>query len=209
MTVWVIFTKKVNAEMLLSELIQNIDKSKKNSSNPDIEHYANALGVITNSFFAQSDKLQVFWLWKRYDSDSYVGIEAIYLDDEFIGLNTTTGKNSGDGELEFVSKEASVKLREHILTLMHDEEENVAIINMSEEMGEGVPVSYSSELLTKKLFCTFKNETVNITQSWSGDKDYKKWSLVEVESELGVVEIRSLKEGLLVPYCEANQQYQI
>jgi len=192
--------------MILRELIKNIDKSEKNSNSPNIEHYANELGLINNSWWGESNKISVFWLWKRYDTDSYVGIEAIYLDDEFIGLNTTAGRKNGDGDLEFVSKDASVKLRDHILSLSQDDEEDeVSVINMDEEMGEGVPISYSSELLTKKLFCTVNKETVHVTDSWERDKDHKKWSLVEVKSESGVTETRNLKKGLVVPYCQANQ----
>lgn len=191
--------------MILSELIKNIDKSEKNSNSPNIDHYANELGVINNSWFGEAEKIQVFWLWKCYDTDSYVGIEAIYLENEFIGLNTTTGRKNGDGDLEFFSKDASIKLRDYILSLSQDDEEDeVSIIDMAEEMGEGVPISYSSELLTKTLFCTINNETVNVTNSWERDKDYKQWSMVEIKYESGTTETRSLKEGLVVPYCQAN-----
>jgi hypothetical protein len=197
---------KENTVMILSELISNIDKSEKNSNSPDIEHYSNELGVINNSWFDEPDKIKVFWLWKRYDTGSYVGIEAIYLEDEFIGLNTTTGRKNGKGELEFVSKEAPIKLREYIVSLMNDDddEDNISIIDMTEEMGEGIPLSYSSQLLTKKLFCTLNNETVYVTDSWERDKDHKKWSLVEVKNESGTSEIRNLNKGLVIPYCQAN-----
>lgn len=192
--------------MTLRELIHNIDKSDRNSNHPNIDHYANELDLICNSWFSEASKIQVFWLWKRYDTDTYVGTEAIYLENEFIALNTTTGRRNGSGDLEFVSKEASIKLRKYIVSLMNDneEEDNIPLIDMDEEMGVGIPISYGSELLTKTLFCTATNETVHVTNSWEGHSDIEKWSLVEVKTASGESEVRNLKEGLVVPYCQAS-----
>lgn len=188
--------------MKLKDLVLNVDKSDMNSSYVDISHLAYQFDISTYDYFDEQDLLKSYWLWKRYDTDTYVGIEAYFLNDEFVGINTTTGRKNGGGELEFVSKEAANKVKDFILTLIQDnEEDTISIIDMEEEMGLGLPISYSSELLTSTLYHPLSNQLVDVTQKWPHHEDYKRWGLVNVRFQDGNEGVLSLYEDLLVPYC--------
>lgn len=189
--------------MKLIELINNIDKSDKNSSWVDFSHVMSELSMSYYSLgdaFHQQTRLKAYWLWKRYDTDTYVGIEAFFLDDEFVFLNTTTGRKNGDGDIEFKDKASKDKVFAYLLTLMEDDEDQCSYIdNLDEDMGFGAPVFYSSELLTDNLL-NKNGDKFLVTETYSRDKDSDKWSLVKVKDEQGKEQVVELDE-LLVPYC--------
>jgi len=187
--------------MKISELLAKINKSDKNSNWVHLDEISNELGL--NLYITEKNtELKSYWLWKKYDTDSYVGLEAFFLKDEFVLLTMQNGRKS-DTNYEWASKELKNKVINYIISLEDttEDEDNSEYVDFDEELGNGVSVSYSSQLLTNNVIYKKTGEMVNITDSWANEKDCKKWSLVEITFESGDTKIVKLDNDITIPFC--------
>lgn len=87
--------------------------------------------------------IKQYYVYKHLCSDTWVGLKAIYLDDELVGYSNQTSRKGGI-EYAFVSEEAAIKLREFILSCCDNE---VLLISNEEEIADYHNCYYASQLL--------------------------------------------------------------
>tara|TARA_R110000851_G_scaffold72413_21_gene160506 strand:- start:2887 stop:3471 length:585 start_codon:yes stop_codon:yes gene_type:complete len=190
--------------MNILDLVKNIDKSEYNSNWVDSNHYAESLGIAHCNSLDVCPGLKSYWIWKRYDTDSYVGLEFIFLNDEFIATNTTTGRKNGDGEINYLNQEVADKLRDLLLQLLnHAYPEDIApLIDLNATFDDiGYKVDYTSELLTSTVYHIESQQYVSVAQKFVNEQIPGRYmpSVIKIKFNSGETEYVDIS-SCLVPY---------
>lgn len=138
--------------MKIRDLINAVDRSEKNTSSADIDIFCQALDLDQpgwNVTFDKDNRVTAHWLVKWYCTDTWVGYQVFYMDNEPVAVSTQLARKSSEN-LEFVSLEAATKVRAYILECLGEKEFSPSIANLDEETDPYYTVSYSSQLLVKK-----------------------------------------------------------
>ena len=187
--------------MKLRELIKRVDKSDKNKTSIDPTELAELFGyydMLSIDSYEEFDKRMIgYWIHVTIDTDTWVGIEACFLDGEFVMLRTQTARKS-DENYEFKDVESKNKVKNFIFSYIDEEDNFQYIENLDEEMNEGIQAMYSSELLTDKLIDENGN-SYTIVEKYPRDKDFEKIKIAKVVDSKGNESIKKL-EDLLIPY---------
>jgi hypothetical protein len=185
--------------MKLKEIIENIDKSKKNSSYIDVQELARQEFDIQIGYEQELNRITAYYFLKWYCTDSYVGGRAYFLDDKFIAISSQTGRKMNE-DFIWVSQEAFSETKKYILTLIEEQvDREISPLDMEEEWGIGAHISYSSQLLTDKVVFEPTGEKVDVVETYHSVGDIKSWSTVKIKFENGKEEIVNMK-NILVPY---------
>lgn len=187
--------------MKLKELIEKVVKEPHNQSSTDPQELAELFGFYgilhIDDYQAFDSRMTGYWIHATMDSDTWVGLEAHFLDGEFVMLRGQKGRKS-DVQIEFKDKEAKEKVKEFIFSYIEDEDNINYIKNINEEMYFGVPASYSDELLTDKLYDKEGNE-FKIIEKFPRDNDFEKRKIVKVLDKNNNEYEKKLYD-LLIPY---------
>lgn len=115
--------------MKLLNALQDVIKTPENSSTVDSEGLLNSLGM--NYEVLNWDKyekgLVAYWVISRYCTDSYVGLQAIYLNGELVAYSQQEGRKC-DYEVTFLNIEAAKAVKDFVVSCMetHEDEFEVA-----------------------------------------------------------------------------------
>lgn len=146
------------------KIISEIDFSnKKLKSDPDWENLSSIFNI--NLDWSDDTRLKSYYIKIHYCTDSYVGIKAYFLDDEFIALSNQIGRKYPE-EFDFVSTEIAEKVKDYLLTLLEPEEHsaNVSVIDyLDEEIPNTYKIEYNTQILQKKAI--YKGERVDIIKT--------------------------------------------
>lgn len=165
----------------LRKLISEIDKSKEDHI--DWEVLSNIFD-IHDLYYSEDTRLKCYFIKKWYCTDSFVGIRAYFLDDEFICLSNQTGRKMKQ-EFSFVSRESALKLKDYLESLIEDEEPNYRFdiidqTSLDEEIPSTYKIEYNSEILHKQAF--LNNEKVDIVKtSYPWEEKDKYFHTVKVK----------------------------
>lgn len=146
------------------KIISEIDFSnKKLKSDPDWENLSSIFNI--NLDWSDDTRLKSYYIKIHYCTDSYVGIKAYFLDDEFIALSNQIGRKYPE-EFDFVSTEIAEKVKDYLLSLLEPEEHsaNVSVIDyLDEEIPNTYKIEYNTQILQKKAI--YKGERVDIIKT--------------------------------------------
>jgi len=186
--------------MELQHIVDTIDKS--NPMQMDITGIAYEMGLPNGDEWDWSDnEFKQYWVRRHYCTDTHVGVTAMFLNDEFVGVTQQTGRKM-DVEYQWVSTEAYRKVRDFVMSLCLPEEvedDGIAIVDMSEEMGDGYHVSYGSQILDKEAIFEPTGEAVTFVRSFDRHTEVEKWRDVEVKFPNGEKRVINMSE-YLIPY---------
>lgn len=134
--------------MKLIDAINKIDKSHSNKNWVDIEALAWNLDIQLNRYVETQDRVKCYWLGNWYCTDSYVGYAIYFFDDEPVALSVQQGRKC-DEVITWFSTELALKVKEYILSLMLEEEEEfrVELADINQEIGEGYKVGFNAQLM--------------------------------------------------------------
>lgn len=194
--------------MKLKDIINKLDKTDKNACFNcvwDLEHFIYELGLSCSCVEQdrENQRLKSYWVANHYCTDTYVGIRAYFLDDEFVCLSTQMGRKC-DEDIEWFSISAQKKVREYILSLEVKEDftPDEALLNMEEDLGEGYPINYVGQLLTKEVL--YKGVMVEVVKEdryikVDGKCEHNFHKITVKQKDTGIEENIDIRD-ILVPW---------
>ena len=163
------------------KLISEIDKN--NPYSPSWGDLANEFNIY-NLDWSEDQRLKYYFIKKWYCTDTYVGIRAYFLDDEFVAISTQSGRKM-DEDFSFVSKELANKLKIYLRSLVEEVDEDIHLDVIEEDfMDKEIPptfkIEYNSQILHKEGY--LNGEKVRIIKSnYSWDDKDKYFHTVEIK----------------------------
>lgn len=156
--------------MKLIDVINNIDKSKQNESRVDTYDLGRELNVDIE--WVNQDRLKSYWIGNWCCTDSYVGCRVYFLDDEPVAVSSQLGRKC-DETFEWISKEAALKVREYLFSLIVEEEYEFIgpLCDLNEDVEEGYKIHYNSNIINKDM-ATLNGEDVFILERIKETPDY-------------------------------------
>ena len=150
--------------MKLKDIIANLDKSSQNEETYfDLENLVRETDLQCYGVRQESSdpRLRCYWIANHLCTDTWVGIRAYFLDDEFVCLSTQRGRKC-DEVFEWKDLQSFKKVREYIISLQDEEEEDLPneFLDMEEECGEGYPIQYTGQCLKKDVLWKGKEVTI-------------------------------------------------
>lgn len=185
--------------MKLKEIIDRIDKSKKNESYIDLQELASQEFDIHSWFnYSENLALKSYYFLKWYCTDSYVGGRAYFLNNELVATSFQAGRKA-DENYYWASSFAKDKVKKYILSIMDEETQNdvVELFDLNAEYNEGFTIEFASQLLTNDVLLKETLEPVRVIQKWNDD--IEKWKLVKIKKSSGEEKIVEMKD-ILIPY---------
>lgn len=158
--------------MLVRDAVKNVDRSPENTHEADIEEFASIFDINISWDERFGKRVKEHYIQKWMCTDTWVGMKAYYMDDEPVAASYQSARKSSV-DLQFLSKEAAMKVREFIISLQVEKEEtNIPILDEVEEIGEFYHVRYNGELLVDKGFYKGEEVTVipRIKELWNTDR---------------------------------------
>ena len=180
--------------MKILEIIKNLNLTNLankdlNGSYPNWSNISNTLGVQLD--WSEDTRLKSYYIAPHYCTDSYFGMRAYFLDDEFVAISNQEGRKC-DEYFEFVSKEVMVKTRNYLLSLIEPNYFDPPLIDTEKDIGSTYDVEYSSQLLLQfHRFAIYKStgEKVEII---GATNDYSK-NLIKIKFEDGRTKIDNVR----------------
>ncbi|MFA6199299.1 MAG: hypothetical protein WC679_02670 [Bacteroidales bacterium] len=164
--------------MKFRELLEKLDKSKENQTDIDMYKLGQEFNVDLDYYCEdESKRLVGYYIQKWYCTDTWVGLIAMFLDDEFIGYSSQLGRKC-DVEYHFSNKELFDKTRQYLLTFVEKKDFYYPEfdIDFDEELGDGYILDYDGQHLTRYVKYLPTGEFVDLLY-WNnsyGNKDYVK-----------------------------------
>lgn len=154
--------------MKLSDIIENLDKSKQNEEWVNIETLFEEFGLSYeySQESCQQTSLKSYWICNHLCTDTWVGFKAFFLNDEFVGLSRQSARKSSE---EFEWKDAE-KVFNYLLTFTEKPcFDKINTVSLDEDFGEGYYIEYSSQLLTDKVI--YRSKLSIVDKSWKDKED--------------------------------------
>jgi hypothetical protein len=135
--------------MKITDIINSLDLFNKTlQDDPNWEDLCAALDIQNYGFYSEDPRLRAYHVVTWYCTDSYVGMRAYFLDDEFIGISEQIGRKYNQ-EFKFVSKDAADKTRDYVLSLMKPKYSEPNLLDLEEEVSGYYSIGYPSQILLK------------------------------------------------------------
>lgn len=185
--------------MKLKEIIDRLDKSKKNESYIDLQELATREFDIHSWFnYSENLELKAYFFLNWYCTDSYVGGRAYFLNDELVATSFQSGRKMHE-DYYWASLDAKDKVKKYILSIMDNEtqNDNIQLFDLDVEYNEGFHVEFAQQLLTNDVILKETLEKVRVIEKWN--KDIDKWQLVKIRTSSGEEKTVKMNE-ILIPY---------
>lgn len=137
--------------MKLKELIERVNKEHPHETNT--EKVAREFNLDFYGW-VEDNKLISYAIEEWLCTDTWVGVYAIYLDGEPVGISCQTARKS-DTQYKWISEEKAQKVKEYILSVMEEDEpvhELLTDEELEEDWGEMFQLGYSSQILGKTVW---------------------------------------------------------
>ena len=188
--------------MKLRDIIENIDKSESNSEWVDFEELQNEFELhhMNINYSKEQNRLKMYWIFTKLDTDTHVGLSALFLDDTFIGLREHKARK-GSAFYKFTSHHATELLKDFLLDFLELEDcKHQYIESLDVEMGLGMHLDFSSQLLTDKLVDPDGNSYIVTEKFPDDDKLSHMVGVTNVKRNNGNVLTMDLRKDLVVPF---------
>ncbi len=186
--------------MKLKEIIENIDKSEKNSCDIDFEKLLSEFDI--NGYFPYIDykdsKLRSYYIVNWQCTDQFVGGRAYFLDDKLVCTSWQSARKSSE-DFSWVSKETYNEVKQYVISLLYNEDKEINVIDLDEEWNDGFEINYGSQLLTDNVIYKPTVEMVKVVKKWWNYTDIDNWENLEIQFQDGKKEIVSMSD-ILIPY---------
>lgn len=160
------------------KLISEIDKTKE--IEPSWEKLAGIFNIF-DLYWSEDIRLKCYFIKKWYCTDSYVGIRAYFLDDEFIAISNQIGRKM-DEHFSFISEGLVNKLRLYLESLV-EKENNFNIIDekfLNEEISDFYKIEYNSQIVEKEAILN-GDKVLIIKNQYSWDDKERYFHTVEIK----------------------------
>jgi hypothetical protein len=131
--------------MKLIDALLNVDKSQSDYVND--EDLFESFGIPYHWDSNVADQLKAYYVIRWCCTDTWVGLRAIYLDDELVGMSTQSARKSNES-FKWLSKEAANKVRQ----LIQPDPAEPDLIDLDEEIQPFYTVAYSSQIIDDEGF---------------------------------------------------------
>ena len=183
--------------MKLKTIIDNVDKSKKNSDYVNISELANEFNIYDN-IDDSDERIKSYFFATWQCTDTFVGGRVYFLDDEPVCISWQNARKS-DENFAWISNETFQKVHQYIVSLISKDLPEPKLVDFDEELGDGNQVEYSSQLLTDKLIYAPTKEIVSVVKKYRDMNDIKSWGFVKIKFPDG--EVKKVEMGdVLVPF---------
>ena len=136
-------------------------------------------------------------------TDTWVGIDVIYLNNNPVAITNQTARKSGV-DIYFLSEEATNSVKDYLLSLYNNQEDYVDYLTedeLNEEMGDYFKIEYASQVLYKTAW--LNGEQVEVTQKPRNHNNNFNFHTVAIKHKDGVEEWIDVRE-LNFEYCSAE-----
>ena len=189
--------------MTLQEIIDNIDKSNKDSY-VNLEEIAREFN-IHEYVDGDDSRISSYYYAKWLCTDSWVGGRVYFLDDKPICVSWQSGRKSYE-DFEWISQEAFNITHQYILTLISPNIPIPAIADLTQELGVGFHVEYGSQLLHGNVIYKSTGTIVKVTKKFNDMSDVKMWNYIEVQFPDGEIKEVSMSD-ILAPFDLKKNAY--
>jgi hypothetical protein len=135
--------------MKLIDAIHRVDRSKDNETDALGEALFNDLGLSSyeSNLDLAAQSLKAYWLVYWYCTDTHVGYQAIYLNDEPVAVSIQQARKN-DKEIFWLSSNARQKTYDFLITcVINVETDNSTYINSETEIDDIYTVQWTGQLL--------------------------------------------------------------
>lgn len=185
--------------MKLIELVHNVDRSTDNTHDVNVYDLLGELGIPFECGYKEQKRLVYHWAAKWYCTDTYVGHKVYYFDDRPVAYSFQVARKASEN-FYWLSKETMEEVRKYVLEIV--QLENLPIVELIDrdmEMGGGIEIAFSSQILYNTCIYKPLRETVDIVKTYHGyDTETWKKAVIFIPS-LGVKRLVEVSE-LLFPY---------
>ena len=188
----------------LKQLIEKASQLPKKEYALWDENLLSALGLdIIHHNYEKPVSLSTNHLKQWYCTDTWVGIDIIYLNNHPVAVTNQIGRE-WNVNIYFLSEEAKNSVKDYLISLYYKEEDCVDYLTedeLNEEMGEYFKIEYASEVLYKTAW--LNGEQVEITQKPRSLNNKCNLHTVAIKHKDGVEEWIDVRE-LDFEYCSAE-----
>lgn len=201
--------------MKLIDIINSIDKNNKGlQSQPAWSDIAQAFQIHDLGCY-DDKRLTAYHIVTWYCTDSYVGLRAYFLDDEFIGISEQSGRKSNE-DFKFVSKEIALKVRFYLESLRAPNSYLPhGYLDLEEEVVDYYSIDFIQGILPQfhKYGICKNNEKVELVAT-SSRLRYDNFDIVKVKFENGeekLVDIKDIrfKAGAVYPNAQIRNDLKL
>ena len=189
----------------LKQLIEKASQLPKKEYELWDENLLSTLGLdIIHNNYEKPVSLSTNHLKQWYCTDTWVGIDVIYLNNHPVAVTNQIGRK-WDVNIYFLSEEAKNSVKDYLISLYNNQEEGYVDYltedDLNEEMGDYFKIEYASEVLYKTAW--LNGEQVEITQKPRNLNDNINFHTVAIKHKDGVEEWVDVRE-LDFEYCSAE-----
>ncbi len=186
--------------MKLREVIEKIDISDNDNGWIDFEVIAEDLNLgweeVENIDWNKNDKLRSEYITCHLCTDTWVGVEAYFLNGEVACITKQDARKSPKVILGWTSEEIAQKTREYIKSISIDPsaDKNFDIIDLDQELGDSYEVDYAEQLMHKNVI--HKNEICKVIEKPRLTQDGKSNHYEIIVNKAGteqIVDVRDIK----------------
>ena len=189
----------------LKQLIDKASQLPKKEYELWDENLLSALGLDTiHHNYDDPVSLSTNHLKQWYCTDTWVGIDVIYLNNHPVAITNQTSRKSSVN-IYFLSEESKNSVKGYLLSLYNKEEEDYVDYltedELNEEMGDYFKIEYASQVLYKTAW--LYGEKVEITQKPRNLNNNFNLHIVAIKREDGVEKWVDVRE-LDFEYCSTE-----
>ena len=153
--------------MKIKEILTKVNKSKQFEDDIDVinlcENVFN-INYYNLSFDDYQTRLKSYFIGNWLCTDSWVGYKVYFFDDEPVAVSSQLGRKMTE-EIEWVSKENYLKVKNYLLSFQNDDSENITLANLEEDIDNGYKIEYSGQLFNYHYeIPLYNNEPVKIIE---------------------------------------------
>lgn len=140
--------------MKFIDILLNVVKTAENSNDQNPDEFSDSVGmaeVVDWPIFNRH--VTGYWVTKHLCTDTWVGLQAIYLDGELIGTSNQQYRKASI-DIHYLNEACAEKMRQFIINNISNEDRYVPIHNVETleqelDLLEGYSVEYACQLLSK------------------------------------------------------------
>lgn len=176
--------------MKFIDVLRSVDKSEKNRSYEDIECISESVGVYNSYSICHSDwdafnkRFKGYYYQPVYDTDSWVGGVAYFLDGNLVAHSWQSSRKSGV-DIEYISEDSAILVKTYIQSLLQNEFCISSKTDLQENVGEGYKLYSGDDIISKEVIHDSSGESCVVTEHWRYFDDTAMYRTVEITFEGG------------------------
>jgi hypothetical protein len=178
--------------MKLIEIANRIDKSSRNEDWVDITKFDTEFNCTFE--YIEQNRLKCYHIGNWLCTDSWVGRRMYFLDDEPVAISTQIGRKY-DQEFEWFSEEKALKVRDYLLSLMKENEEDLQLkfCDINDDIGDSFKIEFNCQILNPDK-AIYKGKPIKILERIKETPDYGIDKKLKVKLSSGEETILNIKD---------------